>query len=265
MKQTLLLLTLIVGTILGASAQCTPNTSNFTSGVYVYPSSLDTVWVGTAYPAAQVISIEIPDSLPLSDFGITIVSGTVLVDSVKFDSIGGYPTGITSVSSPALGTTWLKPGQFACAIFSGTAVHGDAIGPYNLNIIGSGCGHFVYSGTAHDSCFPVYNFSNAFPYKLIVDTASTSHVGISEIASGLDLNIFPNPNQGNFTVNISSMTSITGTMSVVDQLGRVLHTQSIDVAGTKQVPLELGDIAPGAYLLMINAEGARSVKQFIVK
>ena len=262
MKKTLLLLTLFVGTILGASAQCTPNTSNFSGSTYVYPASLDTAVVGVAYPAAQVISIEIPDSINISQIVSGLpVSGYVHVDSVRFDSIGGYPTGISSVSNPALGTTWLKPGQYACAIFSGTTTA--TPGSYPLSIIGHGAGHFTYSGTTVDSVFPKFNFASVYPYKLNVKAAPTN--GISEVAAGVDLNIFPNPNQGNFIVSISSTTTLNGTLSIVDQLGRTITTQSIEVAGTKQIPLELGNIAQGAYLLVINAEGSRSVKQFIVR
>jgi len=66
-------------------------------------------------------------------------------------------------------------------------------------------------------------------------------------------------------VTVSSDTRINGTMSIVDGLGRTINTQSIDVTGTKQVPLEMSNLSPGAYLLVINADGARSVKQFIVK
>ena len=261
MKKTLLLLTLCVGTILGASAQCTPVTSHFNDSTFVYPASLDTAVVGVAYPGAQFISIEIPDSIKLSQ----IVSGIpgnyeAYIDSVRFDSITGYPAGITSVSNPALGTKWLKPGEFACAIFSGTTTA--APGSYPLTISGHGAGHFFLNSTRYDSIFPSFPFSRVYPYKLNVKAAPN---GISEVAAGVDLNIFPNPNQGNFTVTISSATTLNGTLTVVDQLGRTITTQGIEVAGTKQIPLELGNIAPGAYLLVINAAGSRSVKQFIVK
>ena len=89
--------------------------------------------------------------------------------------------------------------------------------------------------------------------------------GISSVAAGPDIKISPNPNQGNFTVSMSSTTMLNGTMSVVDQLGRTLNTQNIEVNGTKEVPLELGDISPGVYLLFINSGATRTVKQFVVR
>jgi hypothetical protein len=54
-------------------------------------------------------------------------------------------------------------------------------------------------------------------------------------------------------------------MSILDQLGRVIKTQNIDVTGTRQIALDLGEISAGAYILMINTAQSKSVKQFIVK
>jgi hypothetical protein len=89
--------------------------------------------------------------------------------------------------------------------------------------------------------------------------------GISAAAEGPDLQISPNPNQGNFTVAISSATMLSGTLTVEDQLGRAIYTQNIGVTGFKEVPLELGNVSPGVYLLVMDAGGARSVQRFIVK
>jgi hypothetical protein len=66
-------------------------------------------------------------------------------------------------------------------------------------------------------------------------------------------------------VTVSSANHINGTMSILDGLGRVVNAQSIDVTGTKQIPLEMSNLSSGVYLLEINAGGSRSVKQFVVK
>jgi hypothetical protein len=242
---------------------CTVDTTTFSSGVYVSPQSLPCIITGEPYSGQ--VSIQVPAKLDVSDFvsQVTLPPGIgfVYIDSIDITSISGYPAGITSISNPFLGT-WLYPSTYACAVFSGT-VNGaiTPAGNYPLTITGTGCGHIVYNGQSYSQCMTNYNFSNIFSFGLSVCYPA----GISQLSDGIGLVIFPNPNQGNFTVTVSSSARISGTMSVLDQLGRSLHTQAIDVTGTSQIPLELDGISPGAYLLLISTAEGRSVKQFIVK
>jgi len=255
MKKTLLLLSIFAGLALGASAQCTPDTTGFATGVYLNPVSLPCVEQGVAYSNTQ--TVKIPDSL---SYTVPVVGTTVqgYIDSVRIDTIYGYPAGITSASSPALGT-WIQPGGFACAIFTGTT--SAPVGSYALTISGRACGHVTVPVVGLIDTCTNYSFTQSYPDTIKVCNPN----GISEISSGVNLNIYPNPNQGTFTVTISSASQINGTMTIVDGLGRTINTQSLDVIGTKQVPLEMSNLSPGAYLLVINAAGVRSVKQFIVK
>lgn len=254
MKKVLLLLSVLVGVAFGASAQCNPDTTHFTSGHYLYPSSLPCVQRGIAYSHTQ--TVKVPDTL---SYTIPVINANVagIVDSIRIDSIAGEPAGITSASSPALGT-WLQHNSYACATFSGTT--SAPVGAYPLTISGRACGHFTYSGFAFDTCIN-YTFTRSYP-----DTITVCYpAGVSELTAGVDMNIYPNPNQGNFTVTISSSSRINGTMAVVDQLGRTISTQSLDVTGTKQIALNLGNVSAGVYLLVINSESGRSVKQFSIK
>jgi hypothetical protein len=240
---------------------CIADTSHFSVATHVYPASLPCIQTGTAFSGQ--VNIQVPVSLDLTDF-ISLVpanTSTVYIDSINIMSITGDPAGITSVNNPVL-NTWLFPSQVACAVFSGT-VNGltTSGGNYPLTISGTGCGHFTLGGTTIHRCMTNYNFAKVFPYSLDVCYPA----GISQISENIDLNIYPNPNQGNLTVTIASSNHISGTMSVLDQLGRVVHTQNIDMTGSRLIPLELGDISAGAYLLMITTGDSRSVKQFIVK
>jgi len=253
MKKTLLLLFLAVGTIFGASAQCTPDTTHFGGGTYVYPASLDTIHAGQ--PFTGTISIEVPDSLPYSLLGQSV---TGYVDSIRIDSITGDPSGITSQSNPALGV-WIQHGRYACATFSGTTSAPTA--DYPLTISGRACGHItvpVYG--LFDTC-TAYNFNRSYPYKLTVINPS----GIADIAKDINLNIYPNPNQGTFTVAIASPDHLVGSIAVVDQLGRVMSTQPLDVYGNKLIPVSMSNLSSGSYLLEINTQNGKSIKQFSVK
>jgi hypothetical protein len=134
-------------------------------------------------------------------------------------------------------------------------------GNYPITITGTGCGSFTYNGNTIRQCEQNYNFTKIFPFSLNVCYPA----GISQVTEGINLSIYPNPNQGNFTVTVSSSNHISGTMSVLDQLGRVIKVQNINVTGTSQIYLDLGNVSAGAYLLMINTGESKSVKQFIVR
>lgn len=254
MKKTLLLLSFSVALAFGAYAQCTPDTTNFGAGVYVYPGTLPCIQQSTTYSETQ--TVKIPDSLSLTELGQTVQGH---IDSAQIDSISGYPAGISSMSSPSLGT-WLLPGQYECAMFMGTTTA--TAGNYILTVSGHACGHFTIPivGGTFDTCM-AYSFTNSFPDTLKV----CGNLGVNSISQDLNLSIYPNPNQGNFTVTISSVSAISGTVSVMDELGRIITTENVEVTGTKQIPLELGNVTPGAYLLVLNSQNGRSVKQFIVK
>jgi hypothetical protein len=245
--------------MLSTSAQvCNIDSTNFAAGKYIYPDSLPCINQQAVY--SGTVSLMIPDSLDAHLFESFLPANTYYVhlDSVRIDSVTGMPTGITAGTNPVLGK-WIHGGQYACALFSGTT--NATTGSYPISIYGKGCIHGTILGFAIDSC-QSGNLGAYLNYNLNVCTPGT---GISELSNNLALNIYPNPNQGTFTVTISSATHINGTMSVLDELGRTIQIQSLDVTGTKQIPLELKDLASGSYLLVVNTNNGRSVKQFIVK
>lgn len=240
---------------------CTVDTTHFNSNTHVYPANLPCIVTGTSFSGQ--INIQVPQTIDAHDFLALIPAGTavITVDSVNIQSITGYPAGISSVSNPVL-TTWLQPLSYACAHVSGT-VNGSvtAAGDYALTISGIGCGHGTFPLVGFiDTCMQV-DFSQVYPYKVSVCYPA----GVNEITEGIALNIYPNPNQGTFTVSVSSADHISGQITVLDQLGRVIHTQTVDASGTKQIPMELGHIAPGVYVLMMNTANGKTVRTFSVK
>lgn len=250
---------------------CTVDTTHFSGGTYVYPTQLPCIITDQAYSGQ--VNIQVPDSLDISQFitGFTVPPGRGFahIDSIDITTVTGLPTGINLTTNPGL-HTWLHPSDVACAVFAGTVSGAiTPAGAYPLIISGTACGYThdtLHSGGITipiniDTCMQNYSFAKIFPYSLNVCYPA----GISQVTEGINLSIYPNPNQGHFTVSISSADRVSGTMTVLDQLGRVLRSQNIDVTGTQQIPLDMGSISAGAYLLMIHTGQNRSVKQFIVR
>jgi hypothetical protein len=75
MKRALSFLSFIVVLTCASMAQvCTPDSSHFTSGVFVYPASLPCITPGTAY--SGTVSMKVPDSLDAHLFYSTIPANT---------------------------------------------------------------------------------------------------------------------------------------------------------------------------------------------
>ena len=239
---------------------CTPDSTHFTAGHFVYPDSLPCIQNGQAI--SEVISIHVPDSVDVHNFYSALPAGFyyVYIDSLRLDSITGMPAGISAATNPAFGSgAWIHGGGFGCGLFTGTTTAPG--GTYPLNIYGRGCIHGNVLGLNIDSC-QSGNLGSYISYSLKVCFG----VGVLEINTGaVGLNIYPNPNQGAFTVTVSSAEHTSGQMSVLDQLGRSIHTQEIDVTGTKQIPIELGNISAGVYVLMVNTANGKTVREFVVK
>jgi hypothetical protein len=175
MKKLFILTIALTGFVISSLpsfGQCVPDSAHLSQSQLIYPAELPCIMNDSVY--SSVLSIVVPDTVPGRAFNIPQIAGqNVIIDSIRIDSINGAPAGITSSSSPALGS-WIKAGGYACALFSGTTTTA-TIGNYPLTISGIGCGYvnFPLIGP-YDTCMP-FNFSQIYPYDLqVCDTLCTN-------------------------------------------------------------------------------------------
>ena len=84
---------------------------------------------------------------------------------------------------------------------------------------------------------------------------------------GVDLSVFPNPVLDRATVQLRVAEPSEVTASVVDVLGRavaVLFEGPLE-AGVHRLPLDVGDVAPGTYLVVLDAGRERVVRPVVVE
>lgn len=103
----------------------------------------------------------------------------------------------------------------------------------------------------------VYDFRTQFAfeqpgYDLCVVEGLGSGVGVEEEVAIKNASIFPNPNDGDFTVQVDPGTPQV-TVTVLDMAGRVLHTRLLrpDTNGSMQLALR-GTLATGLYVVRMD-------------
>ena len=93
-------------------------------------------------------------------------------------------------------------------------------------------------------------------------TVSTG--GITDITESGGIEIYPNPSNGAFSVNVNGITTAELSMDVIDMTGRVIDTKTFDnVQGQLTTSFEI-NVQEGAYLLRISANGETATQGFVV-
>jgi hypothetical protein len=87
---------------------------------------------------------------------------------------------------------------------------------------------------------------------VVTTTYVLNTVGIKEQASSFPLALYPNPNNGRFTVVAEGLSGGAVALEVLDLSGRIVHRQRINAAqGRVNEPLDLL-LAPSTYMVRLS-------------
>jgi len=97
-----------------------------------------------------------------------------------------------------------------------------------------------------------------------IDLCSTTITNLSTEEFSLSgLSIFPNPNNGQFTVKFNNAKDVK--LEVYDVRGRAVLSQDYNVSGQFNETINLGSVQSGMYLLKVNNGGKTITKKIIVE
>ncbi|MES2678508.1 MAG: T9SS type A sorting domain-containing protein [Bacteroidota bacterium] len=93
-----------------------------------------------------------------------------------------------------------------------------------------------------------------------------SHVGINAVNNvNMGVSIFPNPSNGETTLEILTNSPSAAKISVVNVLGQTVYSQSANLnSGSNNVQLNVSEFAPGVYNVMIDSKNGSVVKKLNV-
>ncbi len=139
----------------------------------------------------------------------------------------------------------------------------DWSGVVSLQAVGNS--HSPVEYTAMDRTAPLGTVYYRLRQTDVDGTSTVSDVRAVEV-TGKELEpvVYPNPNDGAFSVHLPWSTDATMQLTLVDATGR--RVRSFIVAGTgspQRVPMD-PDLLPGAYTLVVDHQGERNSQRFLV-
>lgn len=88
-----------------------------------------------------------------------------------------------------------------------------------------------------------------------------SQVGIFEVSNDFDFVIYPNPNNGQFNIDLGALSSNASTIEVLNALGQVIRTQAVNGNSIVSIELEAGK---GIYFVRVSADSGVSVRRVVI-
>lgn len=116
-------------------------------------------------------------------------------------------------------------------------------------------GKFTVELTATNEC-------GSFTFTEIVDV----QVSVKEIDFIQNIQLYPNPNKGNFVLEILSTQNRKIQLSIVDVLGRIVYKSNVEIlAGSSKKEFNVPGLSAGNYMILLQSDDAVSVKKMIVE
>ncbi len=147
----------------------------------------------------------------------------------------------------------LTQGSPAGGVYSGDYV---SDGKY-FHPTASGVGQFQVTYTYTDQ----YGCENSADQIITVDNC----VGIIE-NDALNISVFPNPNNGIFTIKLNGNDYSSADMKVVDAYGKVVFEQhNIQINGDYKTNVDLSNQSQGVYFIFVSGDQKSFTKKFLLK
>ncbi len=211
-------------------------------GAYLWSTTETSPTINASAPGTYDVTVTTACGTAISSLELVDIPDAV----AGFNILTSFMTGIfTSTSSGTIDTySW----DFGDG--SGTSTNENPIyvygseGTYVVTLTVTGpCGTSTYTGTT-----------------------VASVLGIDENALSQSLELYPNPNTGEFTVSLNLETSSNISAIILDAQGRVIWNEDLGfVNGTISKLVNLGSDASGVYFLRVNTDIETAVRRIIVE
>jgi glucose/arabinose dehydrogenase len=144
-------------------------------------------------------------------------------------------------------------GTPAGGVFNGTGINGNMFDPA------------VATAGVYDISY-TYTNAGGCDTTVIQTVEVTVCTGIGAKENVTSINLYPNPNEGDFILEFNANVSSALNITITDITGKIVHTENISsVRGNNRVNLTVSNLQKGFYLLKANDSIGEINKSFIIR
>lgn len=228
-----------------STATMAANTATVGTGMWTLVSGTGTI-TNPASPTSTVTGLALGANVfqwtitnapcPASSSQVTITVNSGSVSTPVITLVGGTLLS----SSIALGNQWY---------WNGTLISGATAQNFTPTVNGT-----------YTDIVTINGCSSAVSNSIVF-----TNVGISEAQSANSIDIYPNPNEGIFTVSFNVNEKVSYKLEIVNALGQLVFKQNIkDFSGTYSQKVDITGYGKGVYLLLLTDENNKAVKKVLV-
>ncbi len=247
MKRIYNLLVLVLGLFLShiAFAQpCTPNANLNYNGIY--PETLPDAMAGYEYWTTLSFQIPRDSSLVVGSSGNQSTIA-ITIDSAAFLYASGKPPGFSFFCNTS-NCTWAG-GTKGCALFNGKV-------------------DSTFTGDSAKVEFPMkiytktwYRFTGGAQQFDRIDSATNyvfrivKYNGLSELTTYQNLTAYPNPTNGNITIELRDLSNNNSELKVMDAFGKLIYETTISENNKflNSLSVDLSTYKPGLYFVTVKS------------
>ncbi len=189
------------------------------------------------------VEITTPDGCKVTTSEVTITQSQAANSTLTVNKVEGKDKTITVASQDSIvSVIWFKDGNEVSNLNNQRTITPTETGNYKAKVV-------YASGCEFETAEKAFTFE--------------TFTGIEEESAKI-FNIYPNPNTGSFKVEFAETTNQKTTLTLVDGLGRIIHSQEISM-NEKTTSITLPKISAGVYVVQIVSEGKVYTKQLIIQ
>jgi hypothetical protein len=258
MKKILLALAFVSVTLANGFAQCTPDPSYTTAGIYP-DTATGLADAYTGMPYSEVITVVVPTDTLVDN---PIVPGTdITVDIVHIimDSVNGLPNNFTYDCNPT--NCEFPGGGNGCIVMYSTSdpVAGD-IGVYPLKI------YTTTNVTVPPFTIPASQVDTITSYYIEILDGSSLGLNRYNSASMVVSDVAPNPVTGISRLQVLSGVATSGKLVITNLIGEVVKSKEMRLnKGVTDFMINGSDFEAGIYLVTVASENKTVTKKIAIK